>query len=144
MKDKTKGIFSRKGRTICIERAIGRATPFITIFLMLSSPFYAQPLLKTYGDVNKEHYQAMLNRFPEKYYYDLKYIKVFEQKSVLCLGQYWINNGIDIFWDSGEVTLIHELAHHCQIRKGDTLYQAINHEGNFDICEEKIWLSLED
>lgn len=116
----------------------------INIILTLFMSFFvnAMPPIKTYGNIDKEKYIEYLNEIPEKYYYDLKYIKIFEDNPNGILGYYWINNGVDIFRDSGEDTLIHELAHHCQIKKGDTLYQAINHIGYFNSCEEEIWESI--
>ena len=89
--------------------------------------------IKFYYDIDREPCLDTIKSVPPEYFDGLSYIK-FHKTNKLVLGYYWINTGIDIFEDCSIDTLVHELAHHCQIQRKDYFYQALNHNGKFLPC----------
>jgi hypothetical protein len=91
--------------------------------------------------VDIEECREVLSKIDQKYYNDLSYIKILS-KSRNTLGLYWWNSkSINMLGNCEKDVLIHELAHHCQYKKGDKLYNGIGHSGNFNNCEDEIWLN---
>ena len=76
---------------------------------------------------------------PSKYFEGIRAICVYERNHPTALGHYYLGGKINLYtndWD--KETLIHELAHHCQMQRKDTWYNAMNHLGKFNECYEEI------
>ena len=115
----------------------------ISFMIVIPSAFaYVQPepylnlSLKFYTP--KQNWTEKMDLIPTEYYNGLKYIKFLPKSNAYC-GLYWLYSGIDVYGDCGFNALIHELAHHCQVKRGDNLYDAIKHIGRFKECEDEIW-----
>lgn len=99
---------------------------------------------KFYADINKSNCYEIIDFINPIYLKDLDSILVFEKLSPKYLGKYFIfQKIIHLYIGCDKSTLVHELAHHCQIKMyNDTYNQAAQHKGNFDRCEKEIWSSL--
>jgi len=103
---------------------------------------YKDVRVKFYGDIiSEEGCIEIFDRIPEEYYEDLNYIRVFEWNKNRVHGGYywWQTKMIDLFEDCNLETLIHELAHHKQIKVGDNFEEIMRHRGNFNGIEREIW-----
>jgi len=123
-----------------------RFLSLLIIFIVLSSSYvladfrYNGMFIKEYGAKDSQKIKDLLDTVPLNYYKDIYYIKFFAKPTTNYCGMYWINNGIDIYggcWN--KATLIHELAHHNQILRGDTFTEVYNHIGQFKSLEVEIW-----
>jgi len=82
-----------------------------------------------------------LDRIPEEYLKDVRSIKFFAKSHPRYEGSYWwYIKSIHIYDNCRLDVLIHELAHHCQHKLGDTFRKhGLPHTGHFDECEDEIW-----
>jgi len=95
--------------------------------------------IKFYDNTTKEQCYDLFKLIPSRYYEGLNYIKVHNYKrGDDALGLYFWRNGIGLYNGCKDWVLIHELAHHCQGRRGDSLWQGYKHSGHFDECEVEI------
>jgi len=124
-------------------------TLFMTIFLTVNISAYVEPEyyhgipLKFYSEtINKTDVYNQLDSINKSYLEWVGYIKFFEDTNSRALGQYWwFTKGIDIFDcdpNCSPYVLPHELAHHCQYRRGDNRFNGLNHNGHFYECLEEI------
>lgn len=112
-------------------------------FAYVKPEYYNGVRLKFYNeDIVKENCYHLLDIIPEKYYYDIQYIKILPKSNYYGGLYWWQVKGIDLFEECNKEVFIHELAHHCQYKRGDRLYQGKKHIGHFNECEDEIWESL--
>lgn len=99
---------------------------------------------KFYTETYKDYCFDIMNQISPKYLEGIKLIRIYAGGiNKQYFGTYTpIISIIDDFSWCSKDTIIHELAHHCQIKRGDTITQAKNHIGHFNECEEEIWRSL--
>ncbi len=89
-------------------------------------------------DTIKEECFDVFNKIPDVYKEDLKYVKVLPYSNYYA-GVYWYNtHSIDLFNTCDEEIIIHELAHHCQYKKGDSYIKSKHHKGLFYECVKEI------
>jgi hypothetical protein len=109
----------------------------IIAFIFLMSTVQAQPALKFYSIENKsicETAVSSLNNTP--YFYSVKTILFFQREKGGILGD-WYYNTIRIYSGCNIETLEtlrHELAHQCQYIRHDSLYNMLNHIGQWEDC----------
>lgn len=121
-----------------------------TILAYVKPEYYEGVQIKFYDEVNKTECYEMFGSVPDEYYEKLNYIKIYDEDArrangkyyyasfETIMGLYFLNSGIVLYNGCTRSTFIHELAHHCQIRRGDTFYLALNHIGNFEPCMKEI------
>lgn len=116
----------------------------INVFGFVEAIEYKGIKWKFYGDFEQE--ECFLNQdiIPEKYWEGMRYVKVFPNSDEVY-GYYWLGGSIDLFVGCTDLhTLVHELAHHCQFKRADKLFEGIYHQGHFNECEDEIWESIKN
>lgn len=69
---------------------------------------------------------------------------IFKKPKGRIMGEYfWFTEDIYLYRGCAEPDLIHELAHHCQKQRGDSLFTALHHKGDFKKCEQDIYSEAE-
>lgn len=101
--------------------------------------YHGIPLKFYHEDSDREKAIEALDEIPFRYYEGIKYIKFFKITGEPC-AMYNLYSGLEFRRGCFDrVRLIHELAHHCQILRGDSYYNVLKHSGKFDECEREIW-----
>jgi len=122
-------------------------TGFLLITLIVSTTAYV-PIESHYG-VKIKFYDTRLRdsclaniaQIQPEYLEGVNYIRVYQRGlNKRYSGLYWrFGRNIDLFDSCSMETLIHELAHHCQYKRGDSAWQGSQHIGHFQECEDEIW-----
>jgi len=95
--------------------------------------------IKFYDNTSREQCYDLFESIPSRYYEGLHYISVHQYKrGDNAAGLYFWRNGMGLYNGCQDWTLIHELAHHCQAKRGDSLWLGYLHSGHFDECEVEI------
>lgn len=113
------------------------------IFNYVESEDYNGVIIKFYSDgINETEAYKQMDLINESYFEGVQYIRYHEETSRSALGLYWWwSRGIDIYEcnpNCNPAILIHELAHHCQYRRGDFWIHGLKHSGHFQECLEEI------
>ena len=99
---------------------------------------YRNIYVKNYTQHSLEECFQEMDHISDEYFEGLYYIMFFDNNPDRVLGRYFINI-ITIYDDCSMPVIIHELAHHCQLRRGDNMWEAVHHKGQFSECEVEIW-----
>lgn len=126
-----------------------KLTPLLLVILFASFSFAYVPIeeykgirLKFYIDIDKQECYNIIDQIPLEYFEGISYIRI-TKKSIRHLGvYYWGSAGINLYGECSKSVLINELAHHCQYKKGDYLWEGLYHMGHFNECKREIWESL--
>jgi hypothetical protein len=117
----------------------------LAIVLCLSNVLAFQ--VKYYGNWNQSNINNLtsLYNIPEKYFKGIVAIRIFSNENVKNLACYHYGGVIDFYNGNQNYklnkmldTLMHELAHNCQVQRKDTSYNVKNHKGLFDSCLKEI------
>lgn len=96
---------------------------------------------KFYIDADKRECHTAQLIVPKEYWKGIKYVRVMPEND-RWEGIWWPSGQIDLFGGCNLESIIEELAHQCQYDRGDTIAEALKHEGKFKECEEEIWESI--
>jgi hypothetical protein len=87
--------------------------------------------------VNATQCYEIVERIPKEYLTGNLVIRI-QREHRKYLGFYYWGGTLDMYGNCEEGVLIHELAHHRQYIKGDTLYELSTHGGRFEEFESEI------
>lgn len=96
----------------------------------------------TYSDnINWSYCMFQFDRIPHKYWEGIRRINIQDDLMLHYDGFYYYGSEVMVIDDKDcpMDVIIHELAHHCQYKEKNTLYQMINHKGSFKFYYDKIW-----
>lgn len=135
---------------------------FMTFLLMSCVDLSTMYQIKFYGSdrpesqyyINNTRCLQELAKVTHPYMEEIKFVRFHATQNIKrtwfvdrfieahVMGTYQTGRIIDIYGgcnDDTFDTLVHELAHHCQLDRGDNIWVALEHKGQFDECYDEIY-----